>query len=345
MGAERFFDDLARKLAEPMPRRRAVRVIGASLAALAVPGVSPRSALAGTARGSGSAIVCAGAQVCKRSDWKTGTFEEKCCPFPMQQWKCGGADGYVCIDTCAETAKLFGKKTKATLSTERMAGTDPDGRDRPKRYDCCFVGEHRAVDGECLPNCPYQHRFGGAAGPVNCGKTCCATHQPCVNGRCRQCEDLGGHSCQPAKKGKTICCKKGTNCCFNDTTTACCGPKQTCHASETDRKGKPKPARCSCDSGKKCGSDCCEKGETCTSQGCCPSNRVCPGETKARNTCCDGADEYCFFKNEDPDVVVLAGQRTPGTCKQGCAPGNRAETQCCGTGFKANRARTACVPE
>lgn len=48
MGAERFFDDLARKLAEPMPRRRAVRVIGASLVAVAAPGVAPRIARAAT---------------------------------------------------------------------------------------------------------------------------------------------------------------------------------------------------------------------------------------------------------------------------------------------------------
>lgn len=34
MGGARLLDDIARMLAEPMPRRRAVRVIGASIAAL-----------------------------------------------------------------------------------------------------------------------------------------------------------------------------------------------------------------------------------------------------------------------------------------------------------------------
>ncbi|HUF01858.1 MAG TPA: hypothetical protein VMN35_05490, partial [Gaiellaceae bacterium] len=53
MSAERFFDDLARTLAEPMPRRRAVRVIGASLAALAIPGVSPNVARATPIRSRG----------------------------------------------------------------------------------------------------------------------------------------------------------------------------------------------------------------------------------------------------------------------------------------------------
>lgn len=46
MTAGRFLDDLARTMAEPMPRRRAVRVIGVSLAAIAVPGFIPRLARA-----------------------------------------------------------------------------------------------------------------------------------------------------------------------------------------------------------------------------------------------------------------------------------------------------------
>ena len=43
--SERFFDDLARTLASPMPRRRALRLTGAAIVAAAVPGLRPRSAL------------------------------------------------------------------------------------------------------------------------------------------------------------------------------------------------------------------------------------------------------------------------------------------------------------
>ncbi len=43
--SERFFDNLARTLASPMPRRRALRLTGAALVAAAVPGLRPRSAL------------------------------------------------------------------------------------------------------------------------------------------------------------------------------------------------------------------------------------------------------------------------------------------------------------
>jgi hypothetical protein len=239
----------------------------------------------------------------------------------------------------------LGKSTKATWSAERMGGTDPNLSDTPKRYDCCVVPDYVPSDGECLPNCKWHLNIWGGKGK-RCGKTCCHSHEVCVNGECRQCESLGGHSCLPAEKGATVCCAKGTTCCFNKTTTACCGPKQTCHA----QKGA---ATCSCDKGKKCGSDCCTAGETCcggkeccgagetcTGQGCCPKGRATCGSSDGtgRRVCCDEG-EYCFWKFED-ELAPLSG-----TCKRGCAPGNRAGTQCCGTGYKPNKPKTACVPE
>jgi hypothetical protein len=47
MSSSGVLDDLARTLAERMPRRRALRVLGTSLVAAAVPGV--RSSIAGAA--------------------------------------------------------------------------------------------------------------------------------------------------------------------------------------------------------------------------------------------------------------------------------------------------------
>jgi hypothetical protein len=343
VSTEGFFDQVARTLAEPMPRRRAVRVLGASLAALAVPGVSPRSALALSSRGSGASLVCAGTQICKRykdpNNWAKGQ-EEKCCPYPADQWRCG-SDGWTCVDTCAASKKVLpkGKWTEPSYSTERRGGDDPDLRARPKRYRCCVRPDTIPKDGECLPNCPYQYRFGGAIGPISCGETCCATYQVCVNGKCRPCEDFGGHSCQPYGTGATICCAKGTNCCANKTSTACCGPQQTCKAA-----GR-KTATCVCEEGTKCGTDCCKKGEICTGSECCAANRLCPtGQTT--NTCCSGENEYCFFK-ADPDLVPLGKTklRAIGICKEGCAPRNIAGRQCCGTGFKPNRDKTRCVPQ
>lgn len=173
---------------------------------------------------------------------------------------------------------------------------------------------------------------------------CCPPGSQCrlVNGRktCVACPN----TCKPPR-GKAKCCEKGENCCFNNTTAACCGPKQTCRAQNV------RQATCVCDRGRKCGSDCCKKGETCcrgerccqngetcTPQGCCPAGRaMCRDVGGGSPVCCD-AGEYCIWKVED-ELVPLVG-----TCKKGCAPGNRAGTQCCGTGFRPNRSKTACVP-
>lgn len=344
VSAEDFFDHVARTLAEPMPRRRAVRVLGASLAALAVPGVSPRRALAGASASSQVACNKPGQPVCNFTKPDRSPGPDYCCPYPPQQWDCSSNSMVKkCINHCPATIDI-GNRTvnqKATWSAE----TDATGR--PIRFQCCVVPDTIPKDGECLPNCPYQYRFGGEQGPVACGKTCCATHQICVDGECQPCEKYGGNTCQPSK-GRARCCNKGTTCCFNETTTACCGPKQTCRAQNR------KKATCVCEEGtKKCGPDCCEKGEsccggkkcckkgeTCTPQGCCPKGRaMCKTPKGEIKPICCGEGEYCFWKVEDGLVPLV------GTCKKGCAPGNTAGTQCCGTGFKFNRSKTACVPE
>lgn len=263
-----------------MPRRRAVRVIGASLAALAVPGVSPRSALARTARSSRSSIVCAGTQVCKRSDWKNGTFEEKCCPFPAQQWRCGGPDGYTCIDTCAETGKLLGKKTTPTWSTERMGGTDPDLRDRPKRYDCCTQPEFEPRNGECIPTCAYTH----GPGSFRCKKTCCPSGSLCQAGQCvPKCSD-GYRRCSPQMCcpdkwkccGTNQCCAPNERCCGKGGAEECCGGNEYCeyhvprkYTSKSQVIGLPPMVRCAsgCPAANRCGDQCCGRGYRCASSG------------------------------------------------------------------------------
>jgi hypothetical protein len=74
---------------------------------------------------------------------------------------------------------------------------------------------------------------------------------------------------------------------------------------------------------------------------CCPEGRaVC--DTGSRKICCGGG-EYCLWKVDvDPstgDELAPLG----GVCKRGCTQGNRAGGQCCGTGYRPNRRRTACV--
>jgi hypothetical protein len=94
MGGE-LLDGLARALAEPMPRRRAVRTVVASLAALAVPGLSPRltSATAAPERRGGSAVAkCPDGSECRNEG-------EVCCPMPSPlsgQFNCCETAAHCC---------------------------------------------------------------------------------------------------------------------------------------------------------------------------------------------------------------------------------------------------------
>lgn len=220
-----------------------------------------------------------------------------------------------------------------TLTPTWSSAKYPDGR--PQRYNCCPRPDTIPRDGECLPNCRVV-----APGSRQCGRNCCQPGQLCKNGACVPCPR---DSCT-SPGGATICCEAGTMCCFNNRSAVCCGPQQTCRAQ------RRRTATWTCDSGRKCDPECCTRSETCcggkeccstdrcttvASPACCPQGRaMCKSGTA--NVCC-GDSEYCLWKAD--------GELTPliGTCKRGCAPGNRAGTQCCGTGYQPNRARTACV--
>lgn len=74
---DKLLDGLARALAEPMPRRRAVRAVVTSFALLAVPGLSPRltnAAARPERRGGPAAAKCPDGSVCDRGG--------VCCPIP-----------------------------------------------------------------------------------------------------------------------------------------------------------------------------------------------------------------------------------------------------------------------
>jgi hypothetical protein len=231
----------------------------------------------------------------------------------------------------------------------------------------CCKWDERCIDplpggvgGYCAPKCALQY------GPnwKDCGVNCCQPHEKCENGKCVSCEKEGKQSCQPFGGGAVICCTPGTRCCANAATTACCGPRQTCRADKTT------VAKCACPKGtKRCGhydccrkseeccgrakccpkgkccnnNECCDKDEICAANGCCPKDRAtCAAAGGGKPTCC-GPGEYCLWKGGiDPTTGdVLAA--LVGVCKKGCAPGNRAGTQCCGAGYRPNPAKTACV--
>ena len=212
------FDDLARTLATPMPRRRALRTMGAALAISAFPALKPAWAGAQGAR----------KHTCQRCfvAIKFGTHEGGCCSttpgflqdccigpndsqdHPNQMsWCCAkgacGASGGRCNFSCPSTHFLCGSKKCCLKARPTLPA------------EVCYQGR-------CLPGCPSNTLKCGTVGtPICCNKT----KQQCRNGKC--CDKCGGNGtcCDPAK---TFCCrepgkpKSAGRCCKKDK-ESCCG--------------------------------------------------------------------------------------------------------------------------
>lgn len=158
-----------------MPRRRAVRAIGTSLVAIAVPGVQPRLARAATQSGSQHPVCPPGELCCTQVDANGKVLQHNPCGYPRQQYECLN---YKCVDTCAASGRALRKQTVPTWSAEKS----PDGS--PVKYNCCPVPDEPR-DGECIPSCvtlngPGSHR---------CGNGCCPRTQRCVRStaKCENC--------------------------------------------------------------------------------------------------------------------------------------------------------------
>lgn len=266
MSAERFFDDLARTLAEPMPRRRAVRVIGASIAALAVPGVSPRLALGAANTSTQVACKKKGQNVCNFTNPDRSPGPSYCCPYPPQQWDCS-SNSMVrkCINHCP--AKIYNGVVGRTLDQKPTFSTKTDAAGGPVRYRCCVVPDTIPDDGECLPNCKLI--LGPTA--IQCGQRCCGPGQECVSW-------ISSNAGSPTKKSCAAKCKKGERRCppTPGHFPVCCA--QAC-----------------------CGGACCEAGEECTlavsRSG--PTFKLCRPKCKAPEKRCDTGccrDEQRFYK-------------------------------------------------
>ncbi len=255
VSAERFFDDLARTLAQPMPRRRAVRVIGVSFAALAVPGLSPAVGRAGLDQATcpdGSKCRTAGDVCCTRKSPVSGGYvcrrpsevcccgntacdavTERCiCPAP------GGAGG-MCAPKCALT---HGPNwTNCGVGCCRPHEECRDG----ECFSCEDQGERScwSYNQKVLACCPGGEQCCANMTSVDC----CGPKQICrAAGRRRAtCVCTSGRKCGPD------CCKR------NET---CCGGKECCTSAETccgDHK--------CCKDGSTCcgGLSCCDEGDWC----------------------------------------------------------------------------------
>ncbi len=313
--SEGFFDDLARTLASPMPRRRALRFAGAALVAAAVPGLRPRSAFGFSPCGpdtlcsslchSSPIYVGACGVETKNNCGQIGCRLEGCFTEREQCCKEGNTQAWL----CPKNYKCAAKRSAVPNCIGCPEGLFPCGK------KCCshrYAERQVCYRGECLKTCPPNTRECGGK-----NKFCCPPNQECRNGKC--CNKCGGNGtcCDPET---TFCCRepgdpKSAGRCCKKGKESCCGVGPP---GAQKRMCCPKPKSCARELPSGIG------GLTATSPYvCCPPERLVPGDVKA---CCA------------PGQVSLGGKLLVGQGVQGvCCPENQlcgsgADLTCCQTG-------------
>jgi hypothetical protein len=252
---DKLLDDLARALVEPVPRSRALRLIGSVLVATSFPG---------TALARGLKRARPTAHTCRRED---GYGDQECC---SDETCCGTkqccAPGQKCDPTgrcvsCPPPLVRCGPKccpTGSKCTRDRRSGTPPS-----RRFVCCKAPNVRS-EGTC--RCP--------SGKEICnGRTCCKQGDHCSN-----CVDsyIEGEA---EFTGQQKCCPRGQNCCGS----TCVDRALTCCNGKPCPKSKP---FCSAFG------DCCAEEQLAIRDGiavCCPAGTV----ATATGDCCPPGQESC----------------------------------------------------
>lgn len=292
-----FFDELARSLAKPMPRSRAVRMIGAAVVSAAVPVALRLPAARAGRRGS---TACPPKPTCPRQG--DPNFPKFCGVLNIgndgcEKYRyrcCGEADSCCDAGCCPPCNECIGKGDDATCKPKTgvqvCRAYDPGSKKSEVKCcpptECCFDTGPFGKGQVKVACCPRERC---------CGGECCGPKQTCVKGKCK-CNDPKKKRCgkdcctkgQPCCEGKICCRKEGGTCCGID----CCDPKteQNCCEQGTGTRCCPKGLTC-------CGKECCTKPDRCirgpkpaccgwenylSEVGlCCP-----PGTTGLFNVCC-----------------------------------------------------------
>lgn len=181
--SESFFDDLARTLARPMPRQRAVRLLGVALVTAAVPALRPRGAEA----------------------HQTACPDEKTCTDPGVTYtcRCPHPNGSGCVSTncCASAAQC--------VCDEQVPN---------KGAACCGAGYVVKVTKKGAPDEGPLGTCVRCPGARLCGTQCCPVGQKCTwRGKKRVCCE---EKRIVVKNGNRFCCLLGTVAV--DKRSACC---------------------------------------------------------------------------------------------------------------------------
>lgn len=273
---EKLFDDLARALVQPVPRSRALRLIGSVLVATSLPGAA---AFARTRRPTQL-------RLCSKAEQDAG---EPCCP----KFVCKREDGYgnqeCCLgETCCGTKNCCEKGTKC--------GEKGTCGKCPNRQVC---GPKCCTKGQCCP----RSRTARPEVPLNQRWICCKPPNECIGGRCK-CPS-GHEICNG-----TTCCKQGDLC-----RTCWRGETDGNVTNNGRRKCCPEDYQFCCGNtccfvGNCCGDKCCPEDTNCANVVggnqlvCCPSERTllvgnhqecCPEgmQGTASSGCCPEGQDYC----------------------------------------------------
>ena len=314
-------DTLARALAEPMPRRQAVRLIGTSLAAVAVSGVRLPTGRAAPAR---RAVKClADQRTCQKG--AEAKFAEYCCPRPSWQFFCGGQDnGYKCINQCKGPANF----PCTALIADRDAGrngvccdiTIHSGCNQATKYPddltCPKPFPGKKPDPKCLPGtrdprAGTLYRTSGGGSVPQC--TFCAGTM-CENERLDPADPSRWVCCiEPSRCDQGVCrCKNGRYAtrCLSVGTRAVFDPE--IDFTIIGHKCCPEDARYCC------GSTCCKTPGCCGTK-CCPDSTSHRALSRGRKVCCPreritstgGGSFVCC------PVGTVANPSTGGCCPKG----------------------------
>jgi hypothetical protein len=276
-----FLDGLARALAKPMPRSRALRLMGGAVVTAAVPSWFPKLASARALDGcnaSGGGCIKT-ARCCFGSDG----FAVSCCPWYFTCRPGSGLCGekYICEDGrpfCGSPkSKICCGPSQVCVKGECFTPCrpdehvchpqgQPDGVCCPRTTECVRLRIGGRSTETCIPKCP--------GGRTRCGPACCPRNWHCKNpdtGVCKRC--ASGHE-ECGKK----CCNKRTSYCGDPTRSLCCpnnasacptgpvtAPRRTCC---------PKPNRCARQLPAEMGAL-----TAASPYVCCPPDRTVPGAT------------------------------------------------------------------
>ena len=327
---DRTVDELARRLAAPMPRRRVLRLLGAALALAALPSV--RAAKAGAAGPPPNKRVSVTGRDLRIIDMPEGPFgsdvqcgDRICSPTYNCVKCCPGTDGGGSCCTCYQTCRPGG----AGLCGDEWIGCPPDGRPfcGPKGH-CCAANESCWRGAICVPICKPTEEL--------CDGECCAPEEECITAR------FPG---QPARRLCFVKCPRGAQRCGLG---GCCKRGYKCV--------DPSIGKCSrCDVGEQpCGRKCCPRGSSCcdsrTGLCCKKRTQVCAGYggtakccPTGRKACTDGSGTICCDRGEVCAQVADQTGTVPAALnrKRVCCPRDRTVpfapgvATCCPEGYKS----------